>query len=112
MEYLSTDNNDIEFDISELIGNGSDAGDDMMAFMEDALSEESCEDSGESTVNAEVPNRGMTDAELTMLIDALESTHRAKSMLFSTKEEIFFYNSDLCRSFYIQEKVNEENCLI
>ena len=72
MEYLSTDDNDVEFNISELIIDGCDAGDDLMVFMEDDLSDESSEYIGDSTVNSEVPIRGINDAELAMLIDELK----------------------------------------
>ena len=88
MEYLSTDDDDVEFNISELIGDGSDAGDDLMAFMEDALSEESSEYVGDSAVDIEVPVSAISDAELTMLIDELKLTHTAKLMFFSAEEEL------------------------
>ena len=112
MEHLSADDDGVQFNISELIGDGNDAGDDLMAFMEDALSEESSENMFDSDVDTELPLLFLNDAELTMLIDELKSTHTAKSMLFSAKEELFFYNSVLWQRFYNQEKGNVESCLI
>ena len=86
MEYLLTEDDDFDFSILHLIGNGCDAGDDLMEFMEDALSEDSSEYVCDSTVNTEVPIRGMNDAKFTMLINELKSLHTAKLMFLSSKE--------------------------
>ena len=111
MEADFSDDVDAHFNISDLIGDNCDVGDELMSFMETVLTEESNLSLDDSFV-VEESSPTISDVDLRMLIDELKSTHTAKSMVFTTAQDSFFYNTDLWRSFYVMEKVNVDNCLL